>query len=186
MAAKKKAKKSQIKSVQATSKKKMSPTKKSVKKKPAVKVSTKARQATSKKKISSTKKSAKKKLAVKGQTPKKKSTNKAPNKATVRASGKKSKRTRLKPIRRGSQTADTVAFSPERPALGSSGQSGDVQGLSSLEGVDSESVVELLEEGNAFEAAIIAGVEEAGSTDQRVHTHEVPEDDVPDEYFDRD
>lgn len=52
---------------------------------------------------------------------------------------------------------------------------------------DSESVDELLEEGNPFEAGVVTGVEEADSADEReVHTHEVPEDDVPDEYLDKD
>jgi len=52
---------------------------------------------------------------------------------------------------------------------------------------DSESVDELVEEGNVFEAGAVAGVEEADDQDTReVHTHEVPEDDVPDEYLDRD
>ncbi|HEX3323306.1 MAG TPA: hypothetical protein VHR84_21565 [Terriglobales bacterium] len=46
---------------------------------------------------------------------------------------------------------------------------------------------ELIEEGNAFEASAIAGVEEADDEDTReVHTHEVPEDDVPEEYLDKD
>ncbi len=58
--------------------------------------------------------------------------------------------------------------------------------MSSVEAADSESVVELLEEGNAFEAAVVAAVENAGNTDPReVRTHEVLEDDVPDEYLDR-
>ena len=48
------------------------------------------------------------------------------------------------------------------------------------------SVDELIEEGNAFEASAIAGVEEADDEDTReVHTHEVPEDDVPEEYLDK-
>ncbi len=39
---------------------------------------------------------------------------------------------------------------------------------------------ELIEEGNAFEADVVAGVEDAGDADEKeVHTHEVPEDDVP-------
>jgi hypothetical protein len=60
-----------------------------------------------------------------------------------------------------------------------------LQGLSRLEGADSESVDELLEEGNAFEAGVVAGVESAGEAEgQEVHTHEVPEDDVPGEYSD--
>ena len=65
-------------------------------------------------------------------------------------------------------------------------QSGDLQGLSNAETVDSESVGELVEEGNAFEADIVAGVEDAGRHDEReVRTHEVPEDDVPGEYLDK-
>jgi hypothetical protein len=62
-----------------------------------------------------------------------------------------------------------------------------LQGLSNAETVDSESVGELVEEGNAFEADIVAGVEDAGRHDEReVRTHEVPEDDVPEEYLDKD
>src|ERR1700726_4692198 len=69
---------------------------------------------------------------------------------------------------------------PSRSAV----QSGDLQGLSNAETVDSESVGELVEEGNAFEADIVAGVEDAGRHDEReVRTHEVPEDEVPEEYL---
>jgi hypothetical protein len=78
---------------------------------------------------------------------------------------------------------------PSREELaGLSGEeSGDLQGLSNRESADSESVDELLEEGNAFEAGAVAGVEEADNTDEReVHTREVPEDDVPGEYLDED
>jgi hypothetical protein len=65
------------------------------------------------------------------------------------------------------------------------GQSGDLQGLSNRERADSESVDELIEEGNSFEAGVISGVEEAGDREGReVHTREVPEDDVPGEYLD--
>ncbi|HKF24282.1 MAG TPA: hypothetical protein VKE93_22120 [Candidatus Angelobacter sp.] len=74
-----------------------------------------------------------------------------------------------------------------RQAARSGEQSGDLQGLSTREGADSESVSELLEEGNPFEAGVVEGVEEAGRADERpVHTQEVPEDDVPDEYLDKD
>lgn len=70
-------------------------------------------------------------------------------------------------------------------ALAAGRQSGDLQGLSRAEEADSESVEELVEEGNLFEAGAVAGVEEADNADEReVHTHEVPEDDVPDEYLD--
>ena len=59
--------------------------------------------------------------------------------------------------------------------------------MSRVEDVDSESVEELVEEGNPFEAGAVAGVEEADRSDEReVHTHEVPEDDVPGEYLDKD
>ncbi len=62
-----------------------------------------------------------------------------------------------------------------------------MQGLSRREEADSESVDELLEEGNAFEAEAVEGVEDAGDHDeQEVRTHEVPEDDVPEEYLDKD
>ena len=63
---------------------------------------------------------------------------------------------------------------------------GDDQGISRNERLDSESVEELLEEGQAFEAAAIEGVEDALDADQgEIHTHEVPQDDVPSEYEER-
>jgi hypothetical protein len=78
-----------------------------------------------------------------------------------------------------SQSVDTVAFSPEGSAARSS-QSGDLQGLSSVQGAGSESVDKVLEEGNAFEADIVTGVEDAGGAGERAaRTREVPEDDVP-------
>lgn len=44
---------------------------------------------------------------------------------------------------------------------------------------------ELAEEGNAFEAAAVEGVEDAKQPDvSEVRTREVPEDDVPPEYLD--
>jgi hypothetical protein len=66
-------------------------------------------------------------------------------------------------------------------------QSGDLEGLSRTEQADSESVDELVQEGNIVEAGAVAGVEEADDHDMKeVHTHEVPEDDVPGEYLDKD
>jgi hypothetical protein len=54
-------------------------------------------------------------------------------------------------------------------------------------GADSESVEELLEEGQSFEAEVVAGVENAPEPDEsEVRTKEVPEDDVPEEYRERD
>ena len=68
----------------------------------------------------------------------------------------------------------------------SSGLSGDLQGLSRKPSADSESVSELVEEGNPFEAEIINAVEAADDTTKEVRTREVPEDDVPEEYLDKD
>jgi hypothetical protein len=66
-------------------------------------------------------------------------------------------------------------------------RSGDVVGLSNVERADSESVEELLEEGNSFEAGVVKGVEDAEDADEtEVRTHQVPQDDVPDEYQDKD
>ena len=49
--------------------------------------------------------------------------------------------------------------------------------------VDSKSVEELVEEGQAFEAEVVSGVEDApDSGEDEVTTKEVPEDDVPPEY----
>jgi hypothetical protein len=78
-------------------------------------------------------------------------------------------------------------FSAKGSRSGSGEQSGDLQNLSRSQGADSESVEELLEEGNAFEAGAVLGVEEADDAEgKEVHTHEVPEDDVPGEYLDKD
>jgi len=84
---------------------------------------------------------------------------------------------------------DDADESVAREGLGpqSAGQSGDNQGLSDVADADSESVDELAEEGQGFEAQIIDAVENAPDADQGpVRTHEVPEDDVPEEYQDRD
>ena len=79
------------------------------------------------------------------------------------------------------------ALSPEMLGPGSGGQSGALQGLSDVEAADSESVDELVEEGNAFEAGIVSGVEDAGKRGTKeVTTREVPEDDVPGDYLDQD
>jgi N utilization substance protein A len=69
----------------------------------------------------------------------------------------------------------------------SAGQSGDTQGLPDSEEGDSESVTELLEEGQYFEAEAVLGVQDAPDADvAEVHTTQVREDDVPSEYLDRD
>jgi hypothetical protein len=79
-----------------------------------------------------------------------------------------------------------VAMPAERPQ-DTAGQSGDTQGLSDVAVAGSESVLELVEEGQSFEAEVIAGVENAPDADvAEVHTRQVPEDDVPSEYLERD
>jgi len=116
-----------------------------------------------------------KKPAKKRTVPKKRAAAKKVVKKVVRkkaASGKKQRRTEAE-------------FPVDRPGRRSAEESGDLQGLSNVESADSESVDELLEEGNAFEAGVVSGVEDADEHDGReVHTHEVSEDDVPEEYLD--
>ena len=69
----------------------------------------------------------------------------------------------------------------------SAGQSGDIQQISNRADSNSESVEELLEEGNTFEADAVQGVEDAKDADvSEVVTRQVPEDDVPAEYLDDD
>jgi hypothetical protein len=104
-----------------------------------------------------------------------------------KAAPKKKKGLEKKRVRGKSQSVDTVVFEPKGLGARSGGQSGDLQGLSNLAGADSESVDELLEEGNAFEAEVVKGVQDVPDADKgEVRTHEVPEDDVPDEYLEKD
>ncbi|HXO30370.1 MAG TPA: hypothetical protein VOA80_23680 [Thermoanaerobaculia bacterium] len=81
---------------------------------------------------------------------------------------------------------DTPRRTPPRGiGLEAGGQAGDTMGLSRDEIAGPESVEELIEEGQAYEAAAISGVEDAPDADQgEVKTRQVPEDDVPDEYLD--
>jgi hypothetical protein len=104
-----------------------------------------------------------------------------------KAKKKKKKVVALKQPRKKGKGTNEGAFPLERREPRSGEQSGDLQGLSHLEAADSESVDELVEEGNAFEADVVAGVESAEDADEKeVRTHEVPEDDVPGEYLDED
>ena len=140
------------------------------------------------------KKTGRRKLAKRNATPKKLAKKKASlKKAVVKAkapgekkAGAKTAGAASKRAPRGNQSLDAKAFAPQGLRARSAGQSGDEQGLSNVESADSESVHELIEEGNAFEADVVAGVERAGDADEKeVHTHEVPEDDVPGEYLDK-
>jgi len=143
-------------------------------KKPTLKKAA-ARKATSARK-KTTKKAAPKKLAAKGKS------------AAKKKSSEKKKPSRRKATRRRADVVNPVTPSGLR-GLGaaSGGQSGDTQGLSRRSYDDSESVEELLEEGQYAEAEAVSGVENAPDADEsEVHTREVLEDDVPEEYTDRD
>jgi hypothetical protein len=139
-------------------------------------------------------KTVRKTLASKKAAPRKRSEKKSALKKAVaktetrrkKTAGAKSARVLKKRAPGKRQNLDTEVFAPQGLRSGSAGQSGDLQGLSNVEAADSESVGELLEEGNAFEADVVAGVQSAGDTDEtEVRTHEVPEDDVPGEYLDK-
>ncbi|HEY8145725.1 MAG TPA: hypothetical protein VIG06_23750 [Kofleriaceae bacterium] len=88
--------------------------------------------------------------------------------------------------KRGLRSYDLVE--PPMSGLGAdtAGQAGDIEALTGVATADSQSVRELLEEGQAFEAGVVSGVENAADADaSEVTTREVPEDDVPLEYRDQ-
>jgi hypothetical protein len=140
------------------------------------------------KRLAKKKRAPKKKLAKKKPTLKKAGAKKARAKKAVGSKTARAKTVSV-PKRRVSARSgslDTEPLELQERRSRSAGQSGDLQGLSDVESADSESVDELVEEGNAFEADVVAGVESAGDNDEKeVRTHEVPEDDVPDEYLDK-
>ncbi len=144
-------------------KKSASKRKPALKKKPAAKKKPAVKKKAALKKTSPAKKKAAKKKAAK---------KKAARRTTRRAAGDV---TRVNLGNRRGMGAD------------SGGQSGDTQGLSRQEHSDSESVEELLEEGQYLEAEAVGGVENARDPDEgEVTTSEFPEDDVPEEYRDQD
>jgi len=127
------------------------------------------------KKVKKSKRGPSKKVTSRSRSAKKKSAKKVTAKKRVR-----SRKTR-KPTQ-----PESAVFEQGAVRSRSGAQSGDLQGLRDIESADSESVDELIEEGNAFEADVVAGVEHADEDQEReVHTHEVPEDDVPEEYLDK-
>jgi hypothetical protein len=86
------------------------------------------------------------------------------------------------------RAADDSASEDNRDAAdlgpGSAGQSGDTQGIYDAEDSNSESVRELLEEGQYSEASAVNAIENAPPADvAEVTTRQVPEDDVPEEYL---
>jgi hypothetical protein len=82
---------------------------------------------------------------------------------------------------------DSLEPKENKPDSQTAGQSGDLQGLSDVEDVDMESVQELVEEGQAFEASAVEGVEDAPEPDvAEVRTRQFRVDDVPPEYLEPD
>ncbi len=146
------------------------------------------------KRTSSAKVTPKKKPARKSKSVEKsvKKRNAAPNKAVAKSKAAKKAASVKTPdlgnnkeTRKKGQGRVASPFWSETADTRSGEQSGDLQGLSNVESADSESVDELIEEGNAFEAGVVSGVEDAGERGNReVRTREVPEDDVPGEYLD--
>ena len=136
-----------------------------------------AKKTRAKKRGTRKKKLAKKKAVLKEVAAK----TKAPGKrrTVAKAAGALKKR-----VRKKNRSVNREPFALEGPGARSGAQSGDLQGLSDIEGADSESVDELLEEGSAFEAGVVTGVERADTDEKEIRTHEVPEDDVPGEYLD--
>ena len=131
--------------------------------------------------MSGKKKTRKKKSTMAARLKKTRPKQKTAGKKTVKGKKKLSKKKAR--VRGKSETVDTVVFEPKGLGPRSAGQSGDLQGLSELESAGSESVGELLEEGNAYEAEAVKGVEDVADADEgEVTTREVPEDDIPEEY----
>jgi len=86
------------------------------------------------------------------------------------AHAKKRKRAKRHP--RGPNSFELPAAPSARGlGAGAAGQSGDIQGVSRGERVDSESVEELTEEGQDYEAEVVRGIEDAPDPDEgRVRT----------------
>jgi hypothetical protein len=155
-----------------------------------------ARKKTARKKKSVGKKNPilKKSPASKKAPTKKKSAKKAAARkpvATKKSAVKKKSAAKKKPVVRKATRRRAEIINPITPSgrrgLGadSGGQSGDTQGLSRRSYDDSESVEELMEEGQYMEAEAVSGVENAPDADQgEVRTRQFPEDDVPEEYID--
>jgi hypothetical protein len=109
------------------------------------------------------------------------SKSKAANRKKVSAKAKK--KTTKRRVRGRSNAGELVSYEPRGLGARTGGQAGDTQGLGTEPDIGSESVEELLEEGQSFEAEVIDGVENAPDPDEgEVRTRQVPENDVPEEY----
>jgi hypothetical protein len=146
--------------------------------------STSSKRAKNKKATLKSKKPIRKKAVKKVARTKRVAPKKVMRKKIVKAKTTAQKKPVAKKKRRRRSGTTMVELSLNPPVVQTGRLSGDLQGLSTVEGADSESVAELLEEGNPFEADIVRGVEDADADEKEVRTHEVREDDVPEEYFD--
>jgi hypothetical protein len=93
--------------------------------------------------------------------------------------------------RKKSTPIEPVAPIKKQPPLdtgaSAAGQSGDTQGLAETEESENESVRELTEEGQFYEASVVDGVENAPLADSGpLRVHKRSEDDLRPEYSDRD
>jgi hypothetical protein len=116
---------------------------------------------------------------------------KSPKKKRKPARARAARRVRRSVYARGRNVRSNLHARP-RTAIGlqenglgleDDGESPDIKRLATMERANSETVEALAEEGQPFEAEVLAGVEEAENSDQtEVTTHEVLADDVPPEY----
>ena len=131
-----------------------------------------------KKKKSTTKKKAAKKSTK--PAPKKKAVKSKKPAPAKKPAPKKAARRKAAPRSPGRPSSSPNEALPmiKGPGAGSGGQSGDLEGLSDVESADSESVEELVEEGQDYEAELVSAVENAPDPDQGELSTEVPEDDL--------
>jgi hypothetical protein len=149
-----------------------------------------------KKTVSRKKPTLKKSAARRAPSARKKTVRKAAPKTSAakkKPVAKKKSAAKKKPVAKKTTRRRADVINPMAPSglrgLGaaSGGQSGDTQGLSRRSYDDSESVEELMEEGQYMEAEAVSGVENAPDADQgEVRTRQFPEDDVPEEYQNED
>jgi hypothetical protein len=134
-----------------------------------------------KKKAATAKKSSNSKASKAKPKPKLKAKAKPKAKAkATKPAKKKVKKPARKPARSSPDLNEAAPMVKGRGAR-TAGQSGDTTGLSDEEDADSESVEELVEEGQDFEAEIVDAVENAPNADEGELDAEPPaEDDDPD------
>lgn len=123
----------------------------------------------------------KKRIAKRGTVAAKKRLTGKAAESLARKAARKNKAARIERLSRGVRSVgNDIAVMSVGPGSGSAGQSGDIQGLTDVETADSESVRELVEDGQDYEAGIIDGIENAPDADQgEIKTREVPEDEIP-------